>query len=92
LHFYREIVDSIVDYVLVIDRDYRIVYANRSLLERCGRTEGEVIGKRCHEFSHHCPVPCRRENATVRCAHEEVFDTGRSTSVTQPINYLTAQS
>jgi len=82
LNFYKGIVDNIVDYILVVDRDYKIVYANRSLLERCSRPEVEVIGKRCHEFSHHCPVPCSKEDGGVKCAHEEVFETGRPVSVT----------
>jgi PAS domain S-box-containing protein len=84
LNFYKEIVDSIGDYVLVVDRHYRIVFTNRSLLERCGSRENDVVEKHCYEFSHHCPFPCRIEDTLTECPHEIVFKTGKSTSITHP--------
>jgi len=82
LNFYKEIVDSIGDYVLVIDRDYRIVFANRALLERCGLKLEDVKGRKCHEFSHHLPLPCHKELSFLICAHKEVFEKKMPASTT----------
>jgi len=82
LNFYKEIVDSIGDYVLVIDRDYRIVFANRALLERCGLTQDDVKDRRCYEFSHHLSLPCHKEFPSLICAHKEVFQDKMPASTT----------
>ena len=42
---------------ILCDRDYRILAANRAYLAQAGAT-GDVIGRRCHEVSHHYALPC----------------------------------
>ena len=41
--------DTIPDGVAVIDREFRILRANRALAEALGRRPGELVGRRCYE-------------------------------------------
>jgi len=79
----RSILDSIADYVMIIDRDYKIVFANTALLQLCKvADEKDIIGKECHNFSHHCSIPCFKEDASTVCSHHEIFETGKPATVT----------
>ncbi len=73
----EQIIDVLVDPFVVIDRDFRIVAANRAYRERYGVGPDGVVGRRCHEVSHHSPVPCSRNGE--HCPHEEVFRHKRPT-------------
>jgi two-component system response regulator HydG len=42
---------------LLCDRQYRVVAANAAYRRRFGAAQA-VIGRSCHEVSHHSPVPC----------------------------------
>lgn len=88
----REVLNVLADCILVIDRDYKIVFANRAMLEICGLKEEDVIGRNCHAISHNCPMPCSSGKDVKRsllngepafiCPHEKVFSTGRPVNVT----------
>lgn len=56
---------------VLIDRDYRIVAANRAYCESYEVAPDKVVGKTCHEVSHHSPVPCHEHGEA--CPHREVF-------------------
>jgi two-component system NtrC family sensor kinase len=43
---------------MLIDLDYRVIEANRALLETVGRERHEVVGKHCYSVSHHLKSPC----------------------------------
>jgi two-component system, NtrC family, sensor kinase len=44
--------------VLLISRNYGILDANETLLNRVGLTRDEVVGKHCYEISHNRTDPC----------------------------------
>ncbi len=75
----EQIIDIIPDPFVVIDRDYHIVAANRAYRERYGVAEEGVVGRLCHEVSHHSPVPCSHNGE--HCPLEEVFTHKRATQV-----------
>ncbi len=58
---------------VVIDRDYRIVAANAAYCVSYGVRPDAVVGRRCHEVSHHSDVPCHLNGE--HCPHHEVFRT-----------------
>ncbi|MCL5051779.1 MAG: PAS domain-containing protein, partial [Gammaproteobacteria bacterium] len=60
--------------MVLIDREYRIMAANRAYQDTYGVHADEVVGKCCHEISHHSPVPCHRRGED--CPHQAVFNTG----------------
>jgi transcriptional regulator with PAS, ATPase and Fis domain len=64
---------------VLIDADYRIVAANRAYCESYGQDPADIVGRHCHEVSHHSPVPCHLHGED--CPHQRVFATGQPCSV-----------
>lgn len=56
--FLQGLVDAIPDGVRVLDRDYRIVLANRAYREQQGLTHTDPVGAYCYASSHHRSEPC----------------------------------
>jgi len=77
----KEVLHNIGDGVLVIDREYKIIFVNKAMLQLCGQRREDVIGQKCHKFSHQCPVPCHKKGISVICPHINVFKIGESVSV-----------
>lgn len=78
----KAIFDSISDGILLVDRDYKIIFVNKVMLQLCKKKKEDIIGQKCYNFSHQYPVPCYREGTSVICPHHEVFKTGKIMSVT----------
>jgi two-component system cell cycle sensor histidine kinase/response regulator CckA len=72
--FIRDILSSIDEAFVVIDRDYRIVSANRAFCEQTGMPLGDIIGKHCYEISRHLTRPCHEVDRN--CACKRTFETG----------------
>jgi PAS domain S-box-containing protein len=70
--YFRSILDSMQDELLVIDRDYRIIDANAAFLSRIGREWKEVIGRRCYEVTFQHNQPC--DGAEFRCPLQQVWE------------------
>ncbi|MHB8843839.1 MAG: PhnD/SsuA/transferrin family substrate-binding protein [Nitrospirota bacterium] len=77
--FIRNILNSVDDGFIVVDRDYRILTANTAYCNQLGRSRSEVIGGRCHELSHRMDRPCAEAGGV--CAVQSVFETGQPHSV-----------
>ena len=73
----EQIIDIIPDPFVVIDRNYRIVAANRNYRERYGVNPEDVVGRRCHEVSHHSDVPCSQIGE--HCPLDEVLISKQAT-------------
>ena len=56
--FLQSVIDGTLDPLLVIDRDYRVVLANRAARELTGRDVPTSGGLTCHDISHHRDRPC----------------------------------
>ena len=65
--------------MVLIDHEYRIMAANRAYRDAYGVHADEVVGKCCHEISHHSPVPCHKRGED--CPHQAVFNTGEAHEV-----------
>ena len=72
--FIRGILDTVDEGFIVIDRDYRIVTANKAYCTQTSHPSDEVIGRHCYEISHRSSTPCYE--AGEECAVREVFATG----------------
>ena len=72
--YYRTLLFSLHDDILVIDRDYRITDINNSALHTLGSKREDVIGRRCYEVSHGLGEPCN--NHGEQCGLRTVFETG----------------
>ncbi len=76
----EQIIDMLPEPFVVIDRNYRIIAANRNYLRHYGHGHPEeVIGRHCYEVSHHVDAPCSQHGE--HCPLETVFKTGQATQV-----------
>ena len=58
---------------VVIDKHYRIVAANRAYCDAYRVDVDAIVGRRCHDISHHSPVPCHQNGED--CPHKAVLAT-----------------
>ena len=75
----EQIIDILPDPFVIIDRNFRIVAANRKYSECFGISPDSVVGQFCHQVSHHSDVPCSQHGE--HCPLETVFETGQPTQV-----------
>ncbi len=72
--FIRDILETVDEGFIVIDRDYRIISANKAYLDQVKIPREKVIGRHCYEISHRLAVPCHKMGE--ECAVKRTFDTG----------------
>ena len=65
------ILNSIQDFILVINTEMEIVEVNQAFLQQMGYSREEVIGKKCHEVFQKINRRCNRE--TILCPLNEVI-------------------
>jgi DNA-binding NtrC family response regulator len=70
----QSLIDAQDNPFVLIDREYNIVAANKAYHLAYGNSAGDVIGRKCHDVSHHSDVPCFRNGED--CPHQQVFDNG----------------
>ncbi|MGC9022634.1 MAG: PAS domain-containing protein, partial [Dissulfurimicrobium sp.] len=76
----REILDSIADCILIIDKDFNIVFANKAILDLCGLEKDKVIGEKCYVFDHRCNMPCSpalKGSCRATCPLTGIFKSGK---------------
>ncbi len=91
--YYRTLINSLNEDLLVIDREYRITDINNMALQTLGKTRQEVIGHLCYEISHGLNEPCDGHSSPcplrqvfdigepVKCRHEHITSTGKTEHV-----------
>ena len=57
---FDELLEGFSEPCVIIGDDYRILAANRAYRETYSLGAQDVVGKTCHEISHHSSVPCDR--------------------------------
>jgi PAS domain S-box-containing protein len=72
--FVKNILSSINEAFVVVDRDFRILSANKAYCEHAGKPLENVIGKHCYEILYHVARPCHELDRN--CACKRTFDTG----------------
>jgi len=79
LAFLSSVLEGIGEGVVVVDRDYCILSANKGYLNQVGNTSEGVVGKHCYEISHHFNSPCT--GIGHDCPVRVVFETGHPEKV-----------
>jgi PAS domain S-box-containing protein len=72
----RCILDSVDEGFIVVDRQYRVISANRAFCHLSNLRQDQVIGRLCHEISHHRGRPCFESGET--CPIKRTFDSGEA--------------
>lgn len=79
--FARKILDRLDQPVLVINRSFEIVYANRSVQEHVQVLLDEIIGRPCFDVTHRSKAACD-STTDVACPVKEAFRTGKRSTAT----------
>ena len=74
-----QLIDIFPEPFVIIDKDYTIIAANQAYQNHYHIDDGKVVGRHCHEVSHHSSEPCSHHGE--QCPLEEVFSTGQPTKV-----------
>ncbi len=74
--YYRSLLDSISEDIMVIDRNYIVTDVNNTYIKASGLRSNEIIGRYCYEISHGYDKPCHLHGEV--CKLMEVFKTGKS--------------
>lgn len=77
--FIKNILESVGEGFIVIDKEYRILSANRAFCEYVKRPVEEIIGKHCYEVSHYVNKPCNEQGE--ECPVQFTFNTGSPRTV-----------
>lgn len=73
--FIRNILETVDEGFIVVDRNYHILSANRAYCNLVGISEELVVGRPCYEVSHHRNTPCGGDDGE-ECAVKRTFETG----------------
>jgi PAS domain S-box-containing protein len=49
--------DALPDLIMILDRDYRIVKANRAMAKKLGRAQKDLVGHPCYKIVHGTKAP-----------------------------------
>lgn len=84
---WQETFDAMMDFVLIISSDHRILRVNRVFRNYFGLTDDEIIGLKCHKLVHGLDAPiegCPCKKSLVSTIHEEgeITDRGRNYAAT----------
>jgi PAS domain S-box-containing protein len=78
--FTRSILESVGEGLIVVDRDYRVIAANRAYGEIVHVPPADIVGRRCHQVANHTEQPCFELGEA--CAVRTTFETGAAANVT----------
>jgi PAS domain S-box-containing protein len=70
----RNILDTVDEGFIVVDRNFRILLANKTYCSHLNSTDDKVVGRHCYEVTHKSLRPCFEEGED--CAVSHVFATG----------------
>ncbi|MEK6700379.1 MAG: ATP-binding protein [Nitrospirota bacterium] len=77
--YYRGILESGHESILVVDRQFRVHDLNENFLKATGRRREDVVGRPCYAVSHGRTSPCQG-SGDHPCPVLHAFETGRSWS------------
>ena len=77
--FLQTVVDAVPEMMLVVDRDHRVVLANRAAQASCESGDPLAAGTKCYQLTHRCSTPCA--GPADPCPLEHVLATGEPVSV-----------
>ncbi|HYW77944.1 MAG TPA: PAS domain S-box protein [Thermoguttaceae bacterium] len=75
--FLQTVIDAIPELTVVIDRDYRVLFANRAAREKAGGMDPVAACLACYQLSHHRDTPCQEEP----CPLKQILETKQPVTV-----------
>ncbi|MFC2071174.1 GAF domain-containing protein [Chloroflexota bacterium] len=84
----QDIMDAVEDELMVIDREYRVRFANAAMLSRFQKRDESPIGRLCYQVFHDRDSPCHEP--LWDCPLQNVLKSGSVTTVIHPVCLLGA--
>jgi PAS domain S-box-containing protein len=78
--FTQNILEGIGEGLVVVDRQYRIITANRAFCNQVKMPAETIKGRHCYEVSHHIDKPCYEVDE--ECPVKQTFATGKTHTYT----------
>lgn len=78
--FIKNILESVGEGFSVVDREYRVVTANKAYGDQFKVSIEDIMGKHCYELSHQTDRPCYETG--TECPAKHTFETGEPHTVT----------
>lgn len=78
--FVKNILDTVDEGFIVLDKDFCILNANKAYCRAVGDKRKDVVGRHCYELSHRISAPCY--GAGEECPVYRVFTTGEPSTAT----------
>jgi len=78
--FAKVIAENIQEGIMLLSKDFKILWANKKIMGLSGLKEDEVFGGYCYAITHHLDEPCKPPHDA--CPIHEVLATGKAVSVT----------
>ncbi len=75
----EDLTHGISEHILLLDKDLKILWANKAALELTGIEPNDIIGHCCHNVTHLRDTPCKPPNDP--CPVHELLSTGKPTTV-----------
>jgi len=72
----EDIAQGITESILLLSRDFKILWANHHALEETGHHLEEIVGNYCYKITHHLEEPCQAPHDI--CPLHELLATGQS--------------
>ncbi|MFP3975647.1 MAG: GAF domain-containing protein, partial [Dehalococcoidia bacterium] len=74
--------NAVEDGLIVVDREYRVLFANSVMRQRVPQESQRVEGKRCYKVFEHRNTPC--DTPLWRCPLSKVLQNGNSATLVHP--------
>lgn len=78
--FARVIAENIHEGIMLLSKDFKIIWANKKIMDLTGSEEEGVPGGYCYKITHHLDEPCKPPHDI--CPIHEVLATGKPVKVT----------
>lgn len=75
-HIFENILQGITDSVLLLSKDFEILWANKAFQNQTGYKKKEIIGNYCYKLTHQQKVPCQSPHDL--CPIAEALENGRT--------------
>ncbi|MEW6261807.1 MAG: STAS domain-containing protein [Thermodesulfobacteriota bacterium] len=79
IDIYEKILDNVEEEIMLLDKDFRILWANKKVLAAYGLDPASITSKLCYKVTHQIDHVCKPPHDT--CPIEQVQKTGNPTTV-----------
>ncbi|MDP1853525.1 MAG: ATP-binding protein [Candidatus Omnitrophota bacterium] len=73
------VAEGVEEGVMLLSRDYKILWANKKIIQLSGLKKNDIINSTCYEATHHAKQPCKPPFDL--CPIDDVLKTGKSKTI-----------